>query len=155
MPDATHAGSHATRRTGYLSACEHVPVKALVCLCHSSRFASVAAFLTNLIKDLQTIAYPNGWFQHQCPCSIVATDLRTKRALVTSSTLDSVHLDQFSHAWFVPALCSTRLFMQEDFATLKLPSVEFPCKTVGDSKPHPGQQHAKHPLALTHKVANQ
>ena len=30
-----------------------------------------------------------------------------------------------------------------------------PCKTVGDSKPHPGQQHAGHPLALTHKVANQ
>ena len=24
-----------TRRTGYLSACEHVPIKALVCLCHS------------------------------------------------------------------------------------------------------------------------
>ena len=137
----TQDRTHQTNRISFcVRACARQGAGMLVTL--SSRPAIVAAFLANLIKDLQTIADPNGWFQHQCPCSIVATDLRTQWALVTSSTLDSVHLDQFSFAWFVPALCATRLFMQESFASLKLLL-------------YPGQQYARHLSALTHKVANQ
>ena len=119
----TQDRTHQTNRISFcVRACALQGAGMLVPL--SSRLAIVAASLANLIKDLQTIADPNGWFQHQCPCSIVATDLRTKWALVTSSSLDSVHLDQFSYAWFIPALCATRLFMQESFASLKLPSVK-------------------------------
>ena len=97
MPDATHAGSHAPDETGYLSACEHVPVKVLVCLCHSLLgFRLLQHFSQTSSRISRQLLTQIGWFQHQCPCSIGATDLRTKRALVTSSTLDSVHLDQFS-----------------------------------------------------------